>query len=497
MSSQFNLQNLDLDKSVESKLNQNLRVTVEGSDKVVVTPLGKNNDPNSLLAEWDKVFQANSSRMNSTLLEIEESNRGKYGPRSIQKPWVERKDSLKAYFHDQGAPPVPLNVNLGNKLRPLSVRNGSLLLKNSTNSGLPWYTRKSEIKEELVSNFNYYLDRQDPCVLFTRTQEQGKTRNVWGYPSADTLNEMRYYAPLLDYQKKVSWRAALNSPDSVDRGITNLVNNAMLSGKKLISIDFSAYDASVGKELQSASFEYVKSLFQPNCADELEYIAHRFNTIGIITPDGIWDGPHGVPSGSTFTNEVDSLAQFLVISNLGTVDESTMQIQGDDGAYAVWADDLEMTFKGLEQHKLNVNEDKSDVSDDYIVYLQKLYHNDYRMDNGLIGGIYSTYRALSRLVYQERWSNFVDEGINGEDYYSLRAISILENCKYHPLFEELVKFVVDIDDKNLRFTENGLKSYIRMQQKDGTVGNITNQYGDTGNIRSFASYKLISKIIGA
>lgn len=497
MSSQFNLHNLDVDDSVKAKLIQNLRGTVEGSDVVVVTPLGKNNDPNSLLSGWDKVFHDNVSRMNSTLLEIEESNRGKYGPRSIQKPWKERKESLEAYFRNQTATPVSSSVSLGNKLRPLSVSNATQLLKNSTNSGLPWYTRKSDIKEDLMSDFEYYLDRQDPCVLFTRTQEQGKTRNVWGYPSADTLNEMRFYAPLLDYQKKLSWRAALNSPDSVDRGVTNLVNNAMINGQKLVSIDFSSYDASVGKELQKVSFEYVKSLFQPGFAEEIEYIAHRFNTIGIVTPDGIWQGPHGVPSGSTFTNEVDSLAQFSVISNLGTVDESTMQIQGDDGAYAVWADSLENTFKGFEQHGLKVNEEKSITADDHVVYLQKLYHNDYRLSDGLIGGIYSTYRALSRLVYQERWSNFVDEGISGEDYYSLRAISILENCKYHPLFEELVKYVVEIDDKNLRFTENGLRSYIRMQQKDGTVGNITNQYGDKGNIKSFASYKLISKIVGS
>lgn len=497
MSSQFNLHDLDINDNVKSKLIQNLRSTVEGSDTVIVTPLGKNNDPNSLLSGWDKVFQGNISRMNSALLEIEESNRSKYGPRSIQKPWKERKESLAAYFHDQGGRPVSSNVNLGNKLRPLSVEKASQLLKNSTNSGLPWYTRKGDIKQTLVSNFEYYLDRQDPCVLFTRTQEQGKTRNVWGYPSADTLNEMRYYAPLLDYQKKLSWRAALNDPDTVDRGITDLINNAMISGKKLVSIDFSAYDASVSKELQRAAFDYIKSLFQNNCAEDLDYIAHRFNTIGIITPDGVWNGSHGVPSGSTFTNEVDSLVQYLVIASLGIVDLSKMQIQGDDGAYAVLAHLVEELFEALERCGLNVNEEKSLVADDHLLYLQKLYHNDYRQDNGLIGGIYSTYRALSRLVYQERWTNFVDEGISGEDYYSLRAISILENCKYHPLFEELVKYVVEIDDRNLRFTENGLRSYIRMQQKDGTVGNITNQYGDMGGIKSFESYKLISKIVGA
>jgi hypothetical protein len=43
-----------------------------------------------------------------------------------------------------------------------------------------------------------------------------------------------------------------------------------------------------------------------------DYIAWRFGNIGLITPDGVKDGPHGVPSGSTFTLEVNSIAQILI-----------------------------------------------------------------------------------------------------------------------------------------------------------------------------------------
>jgi hypothetical protein len=147
--------------------------------------------------------------------------------------------------------------------------------------------------------------------MFTRTQESKKTRAVWGFPIADTLNEMRFYRPLLDIQKRQAWRAAIVGPTTVDDNITKLIRNAQSENQSLVSIDFSSYDATLRKSLQVQSFHYIKKLFQANYWNEIDYIAERFRTIGLLTPDGVWDGDHGVPSGSTFTNEVDSIAQFL------------------------------------------------------------------------------------------------------------------------------------------------------------------------------------------
>lgn len=53
-------------------------------------------------------------------------------------------------------------------------------------------------------------------------------------------------------------------------------------------------------------------------------------------------------------------------------------------------------------------------------------------------GVYSTYRALGKLMGQER---YYDPRIWGPSMVVLRYLSILENCKYSPLFKELIDFV--------------------------------------------------------
>jgi hypothetical protein len=158
-------------------------------------------------------------------------------------------------------------------------------------------------KEEAVDNFDKLLTRVDPCMLFTRTQENKKTRSVWGYPIVDTLMELRYFIPLLSYSKKARHRSAVNGPEAVDRAMTDLILTAVKKDEHLVSIDFSAYDSSLKLGLQKHAFQYIKDVFQKTPENEkwIDYIAWRFGTIGLITPDGVKDGPHGVPSGRHVT----------------------------------------------------------------------------------------------------------------------------------------------------------------------------------------------------
>lgn len=492
------LENLDLSPVVKDKLSLLMSRTYKGSDFVIMTPIAKDHNPNHVLDDFNNLFESNRSKMNSTLIDLELANKSKFGPRSIALNWSSRKaslyDSFEVVYNDKIDKLVVPSA--AKSLRPINLSKALSLLKNDTNSGLPFYERKGLVKDRTLKKFSSLLESKYPCILFTRTQENGKTRNVWGFPIADTLNEMMFYKPLLEFQKSQTYRSALISPDQVSRSMTSLILKAKSRGYSIVSIDFSAYDTTVKLQLQVRAFDYIKSLYQSNYDKQINYLLERFNTISILTPDGVISGSHGVPSGSTFTNEVDSIVQFILYMNLPFSELGNFQIQGDDGVYIVQDDQVEALYNMFESCGLKLNKgDKSYNSYDFANYLQNLYHVDYLKD-GIIGGIYPIYRALNRILYQERWTNFEDFSIVGKDYYSIRTICILENCKHHPLFEELVKFVLKYDKYSLDYSNQGLINYVSMiKRTEGLEGILNNQYGDNvKGINNFATVKIIRKL---
>lgn len=492
------LKDLNLDQDVQRRLALHLSRIQSGDSSIYVSPIGRDNDPNTILDSWSKILESKIGEMNDSLIKLELDNKAKFGPRSIAKPWSERFQSVKDYYSTK--PKLSFDIYDGikrlsnGKLRPLNLDGALKSLKNNTNSGLPYYTKKSKIKERTMRKFDYLLSRRDPCILFTRTQEANKTRNVWGYPCADTLEEMRYYRPLLSFQQRLSWRSALLGPDYVSKSITQLLLQAKDNDYSILSGDVSSFDANVSTELSDAAFYYVKSLFQYDFRAGLDRISDRFKSIELVTPSGVISGYHGVPSGSTFTNEVDSIVQYLILRSLG-ISDSDFQIQGDDLVLLLRGVDFDVVNDRYSKGNLPLNLDKSVVSKDHCLYLQNLYHIDY-LRNGVIGGIYSTYRALNRIIYQERWSDFEDYGLDGIDYYSIRTICILENCKHHPLFRDLVEFVHRLDKYSLRFSRNSISKYSDMLgNSSGDGGFMNNQYGDdVSGINKFETVKLLKTL---
>lgn len=488
------LKTLDVTQDVESRLSLLLSRTIRGSEDAILTPIAKEFGPDFLLNEFNKIYETNSYKLNDVLKHQEMLNRDKFGPRSVAIPWKDRKESLKMSFDHHDMVLDKLGRYGSQRLRPLSLIEANKLLKNSTNSGMPFYAKKGTVKQRVLDDFDNVLLRRDPCILFTRTQESKKTRNVWGFPIADTLNEMRYYSPLLKYQRELKYRAALRGPDQVAADLTQLIIKARDLKRKIYSIDFSAFDTSVNPKLQANAFNYIKSLFQSSFSNDLDYIAERFCSIGIITPDGVLNGRHGVPSGSTFTNEVDSIVQMQVSTSLPFINIDDIQVQGDDGVYLISEENLEKLNLKFRESGLNVAPigDKSRFEEDYALYLQNIYHIDY-MKDGLIGGIYPIYRALNRILYQERWSDFEDHDLTGKDYYSIRTICIVENCKYHPLFQNLVEFILKYDKYSLEFSDQGIRNYVQMIESASGAGEaIRHQYEDfASGIKDFETYKRI------
>ena len=482
------LAELNLRPNALSSLSRLLDRMDSGSDEIFLSPMGSAKSPEAILQGWDSIFYSNRDKLNNVLLELEENNRSKYGPRSIAVPWTERRSTVLNTFTADNGKEVESNIVLNGRFRPISLANAAKYIKLQTNAGLPTMSGKGKVLSETLNSIDNQIDEDYPSVPFTRTQENKKTRLVWGYPLAAVLDEMRFYRPILEFQRTVPWRAALNNADDIDSAITRLINHARSNGKSLLSIDFSNFDNSVKRSLQNYAFKvYFPSLFQRQYHPEIALHGDRFNTIGLVTPDGIWKGAHGIPSGSAYTNEVGSVVQYG-ISDVFEEDLQYSQVQGDDGAYAT------VDPEGLKDHfrsyGLDVNDDKSYISDDFVVYLQNLYHTDYQ-DNGIIRGIYPTYRALLRIVYQERFNDFSEDAITGKDYYAIRTLSILENVKHHPLFNELVDYIAKLDKFTLEVSDQGISAYIKMREKqDGKDVRFTEyKRGDSFGIKSFASYK--------
>jgi len=476
-----------------------------GNDKVLLSPIAEKTPPEKILEGWDSIFNDNLHNINDVLLEMEYSNRSKFGPRSISVPWEDRKDSLyssyikeKPFIRKIEYEPIPLR-----RLRPLSEENAKKYVKKSTNAGLPTMLKKGTV---LMSGFKLNQIFKWPAVLFTRTQENLKTRNVWGFSLDDILQEMRFYRPILEFQRELSWRAALRKADDIDKAITKLILYAIENGYDLLSIDFSNYDNSVKESGHKWVFNvYFASLYQEVYGEFLNMIRTNFTNVEIVTPDGILSGPHGIPSGSAFTNEVGSAWQHFVAQDYNQYYGEEIvkhdQQQGDDGAYAVSdAEDLKWWFK---QHGVVVNDEKSYISKKYIVYLQNLYHLDYitrdEENQDIIRGIYPTYRALLRIVYLERFTDLTKvDNLIGKDYFSIRTLQILETCKHHPLFVYLCDYVRGLDKFSLDVSDQGISAYVKLREiQEGKDVKFTEyKRGDSTNITDFASYRLIKKLNG-
>lgn len=448
----------------------------EGNDQEYRTTFYKGKSVKQVLSEWMPNLDILEQDW-PTLLEFERDLAGKVGPMSIMKPLNERMDDVMSYYEDSTSESEPLLhsavaavLKEWNPLRGMQLRSVDrtvATMKKSTNSGSPYFSKRSTVLPKTIPCTIYHDSEhvyQDlprwqgkACaVLGWRGQEGGpemedvKQRVVWMFPFSVNIKELQCYQPLIEGAQKYNLVPAWISMDAVDNSITQLFDT---KGKDdyIVCTDFTKFDQHFGPDCQSAAKELLTGILSSgNAKDWLSAIFPIKYMIPLMYDEGkIIVGHHGMGSGSGGTNADETLVHRALQYEAAIRSHEKLnpysQCLGDDGILTFPGVTADKVIRSYTVHGLEMNESKQYVSKQDCTYLRRWYHDQYRF-GGKCRGVYATTRALGRLCEQER---YYDPEIWSSKMVALRQLSILENIKWHPLREQFVAFCMKGDKYRL------------------------------------------------
>jgi hypothetical protein len=446
----------------------------KGQPEEYRTTFAKGDTLQKVLKDWSSTLESIADRW-PTLVEFENDLKAKVGPMSIMKPLSERLEDIDHYYDDILLSSTPVSDNAvravisefkaAKGLRVRSQQRTVDLMKKSTNSGSPYFTKRRLVvsktvpcdvlsyNSEVIQILNGQTEWKSCAVLGWRGQEGGpkdedvKQRVVWMFPFAVNIRELQLYQPLIESCQNLNLVPAWVSMESVDQRITRMFDT---KGKDdaVICTDFSKFDQHFNADMQTCARSILRQLgVASSWLDEVFPIKYM---IPLAYDYGkIREGAHGMGSGSGGTNADETLAhralQYEAALAKSTRLNPNSQCLGDDGVLTYPGITVEDVVRSYTAHGQEMNESKQYVSKQDCIYLRRWHHKDYRIA-GVCAGVYSTYRALGRLCEQER---YYDPDVWSAKMVALRQLSIIENVKYHPLRDQFAEFCMKRDKYRL------------------------------------------------
>lgn len=466
---------------------------VKGQSDEYRTTFAKGSSMHKVLADWELHLNSIANEW-PTLIDFENDLRAKVGPMSIMKPLAERMEDIDNYYTLINKPAIEVNPSAIKAvcsefkvLKGLHLRSEQRtvdIMKKSTNSGAPYFRKRKGVVSKTLPcavkqsgihtwqwlNINsntekeesllYFINRpfHETCaILGWRGQEGGpkpsdvKQRVVWMFPFSVNIKELQFYQPMIESAQRFNLVPAWVSMESVDNSITRMFDTKG-DDDLVICTDFSKFDQHFNESCQNCAREIISSILDNSAASD-EWLSNVFPikyAIPLAYDYGkIRVGKHGMGSGSGGTNADETLThralQYEAAINNNSRLNPNSQCLGDDGVLTYPGITVEDVVRSYSAHGLDMNPDKQYVSKQDCVYLRRWHHINYRVD-GVCVGVYSTYRALGRLMEQERYYN---PEVWGPKMVALRQLSIIENCKWHPMFNQFVEFCMKRDKYRL------------------------------------------------
>jgi len=242
----------------------------------------------------------------------------------------------------------------------------------SSTSGYPHFKKQGEIIDLLyedahqLGHFMKYKRPEDviypPCYLAMKPAEYNKFdkirkyREIYEYPSAIKINEMRYTSPLYKSYKLQQFedRPVLFGEDVKEMVRTyflNFVQPDKFGNKYAVKLDFSKFNRRVSRPLIIMAFDIIKDNIEfggypyskshaKRNYNQFLCLRHYFINTPFVLPDRrIYSKRSGVPSGSGFTLLVNSIVSRIVVNacllKLGLPMITTLKTCGDDVSFGL------------------------------------------------------------------------------------------------------------------------------------------------------------------
>jgi hypothetical protein len=452
------------------------------------TTFSKGDSIQKVLSDWEPHLSPLYDRW-PTLMEFENDLKAKVGPLSIMQPLEARMNDIDHYYDDILLPSTPVSEKAllatlaeFKQVKGLTLRSQQKtvdIMKKSTNSGAPYFAKRRTVVSKTLFTDAFIaagglvkiqnnLSKDTPldktgaamptaAVLGWRGQEGGpkpsdvKQRVVWMFPFSVNIRELQMYQPLIESCQRFNLVPAWVSMEAVDRRITDMFDTKG-ENDLVICTDFSKFDQHFNPSLQEAA-KYCFAQLLNSSRESSMWLSDIFPIkyqIPLAYAYGkVRVGTHGMGSGSGGTNADETIVhralQYEAAISRSQRLNPNSQCLGDDGVLTYPGITVEDVVASYTAHGLEMNEDKQYASKHDCTYLRRWHHNQYRRD-GICVGVYSTYRALGRLMEQER---YYDPDVWSAKMVALRQLSIIENVKYHPLREQFAEFCMKRDKYRL------------------------------------------------
>jgi len=410
-------------------------------------------DPKRVLDNWLVILKTSlsSHKYKDIIINFEEGQIPKFGPQGCIPPLSEEM-SLYDTQYSPGTEPALFKSaewikaidSTRSKIFGASVNKRPLSSKSvvermrrdsklSTNSGWNAYTRRN--KPSTLSKA--ILDSDDrnwlrfPALTLLRNQF-GKDRIIWMFPLATNINENKFVFVLMDIARKAL--VPTLSPWEGFQSVKQTITEKWSTTSRAVGGDISAMDANFKYYHSDQVFKCISPIFQPIERENLKTSLDNLHNIEVIlNTEQKLVGLHGVASGSSWTQFVETIFQCILLEYLGL----SGIILGDDSCLFFPDTKVSRAREVVDAYSmvgLPANIEKQSDEENFFIFLQRLFIRDVmsREDKNVIAGIYSTVRALTSCVYPER---FYPPDDYNSDIFCIRIYMILENCVDSPAFE--------------------------------------------------------------